>query len=503
MVIEHQKYNFVHHNIRGLIANYYNLQTLISIHKPDIICLQETQLGPNSTLKKSKPITFPDYKIYRKDCSPGKWGIAILVKQNIPQWEMKIRSKLEQVSVKVFYRGKEMSVTSLYLPPGLRFKDRDLEILNRQLLHHKIILTDTNAHHTLWGGTRICPRGRQILEFTNNNNLNILNRKEPTRISPRGRPTSIDLSILSPDLTIEAEWTVHTDTLGSDHLPIGITYTEDKTRINPIYTYNIKKADWALYTRNADLQIDNTNTDSKCNSIINSITQASYLSIPKNTPYIKGKIKVPWWTRECRIALNHRNRALRHYKDHPTQENFINYKKAQAEAKGIIKEAKRKSWREYISKINRNTTPADVWNTVRVIKGKRTKVGARYLRVGGRMIVNPRDIANIIAGKIQTNSSNTNCTQTFIQRKKNLESTTPNFNSNTDYNYNKPFEFHELEKVLNKVKGTSAGPDNIRYAMLKNLNIDNKHKLLDFYNDIWEKKGITNTMGRSYSHTNT
>ena len=57
---EQIKYDFVQHNIRGLISNYYNLQTLISIHKPDIICLHETQLGPNTTLKNSKT-----NKIYR------------------------------------------------------------------------------------------------------------------------------------------------------------------------------------------------------------------------------------------------------------------------------------------------------------------------------------------------------------------------------------------------------------------------------------------------------
>ena len=50
--------NFVHINIRGLIKNFYNLQSFISAFRPDVICLQETQLGPNSTLKYNKPIEF-------------------------------------------------------------------------------------------------------------------------------------------------------------------------------------------------------------------------------------------------------------------------------------------------------------------------------------------------------------------------------------------------------------------------------------------------------------
>ena len=101
------------------------------------------------------------------------------------------------------------------------------------------------------------------------------------------------------------------------------------------------------------------------------------------------------------------------------------------------------------------------------------------------MVMNQRIIANEIAHKIQANSSNNNCTNTFLQRKKNLEYTTPNFNTRTESEYNKPFEYHELEKVLNKVKGTSPGPDGIRYEMIKHLSIENKNSLLNFYNDIW------------------
>ena len=100
-----------------------------------------------------------------------------------------------------------------------------------------------NAHHTLWGGTRTDSRGRKLLEFTNNNNLNILNTKEPTRVSPKGKPSAIDLSIVSPELTMDADWSVHPDNLGSDHFPVCITYHEENTIIDPIYTYNIKKAD--------------------------------------------------------------------------------------------------------------------------------------------------------------------------------------------------------------------------------------------------------------------
>ena len=119
--------SIIHFNIRGLIKNFYNLLTFISTFKPDIICLQETQLGPNSTLQNKRKIEFRGYNLYRKDTSPGKWGVAILVKEDIPQSLLRITSSLEQISVKIFYKGKEMSITSLYLPPQIDFTLNELE----------------------------------------------------------------------------------------------------------------------------------------------------------------------------------------------------------------------------------------------------------------------------------------------------------------------------------------------------------------------------------------
>ena len=240
-------------------------------------------------------MTFPDYEIYRKYGQPGKWGVAILVKQNIPHWYMDINSKLEQVSVKIFYKGKEISVTSLYLTPGIKIKIKDLEILNRQLLNNKIIMTDSNAHHSLWGDDRIDTRGRIMSKFINRNDLILLNTGDPTFITPTGTPKAIDLTLISPGLAMDAEWFVHTDRLGSDHFPVCVSYPEDTSRVEPSCTYNIKKADWNLYTKHANIQIDNTNTDtdSKYSNILDDIKQAADISIPKHSPYIKGKIKVP------------------------------------------------------------------------------------------------------------------------------------------------------------------------------------------------------------------
>ena len=44
----------------------------------------------------------------------------------------------------------------------------------------------------------------------------------------------------------------------------------------------------------------------------------------------------------------------------------------------------------------------------------------------------------------------------------------------------------ELKCVLDRVKGSSAGPDGIRYELIKNIRPTQLEKILQFYNEIWE-----------------
>lgn len=45
----------------------------------------------------------------------------------------------------------------------------------------------------------------------------------------------------------------------------------------------------------------------------------------------------------------------------------------------------------------------------------------------------------------------------------------------------------ELESVIKNLKETSPGPDEIHYAMIKNLPRDTLRWLLEFYNHIWHQ----------------
>ena len=47
---------------------------------------------------------------------------------------------------------------------------------------------------------------------------------------------------------------------------------------------------------------------------------------------------------------------------------------------------------------------------------------------------------------------------------------------------------NELVRALEACRGTSPGPDDIRYEMIKHLNHDSMIKLLEVYNEIWKSQ---------------
>ena len=102
--------------------------------------------------------------------------------------------------------------------------------------------------------------------------------------------------------------------------------------------------------------------------VINTFTSILYeiatKTIPKTSTNPKSPIK-PWFNDECKQAVNERKRALYRFEREPTLENKIEYKRPQAKSRKIIKTNKRKSWHEYVNKLQCSTPIKKVWDKVK------------------------------------------------------------------------------------------------------------------------------------------
>ena len=122
-----------------------------------------------------------------------------------------------------------------------------------------LILGDFNAHSPAWysqtSDSRAAARGDYILDALTDSNLVLLNSDAPTRLPSHGLPSSPDLTISTPHIALDFDWSPHT-TLNSDHLPIIISLRGcfSTTVVEPphITFSNIRKADWISFTREAE-----------------------------------------------------------------------------------------------------------------------------------------------------------------------------------------------------------------------------------------------------------
>ena len=79
---------------------------------------------------------------------------------------------------------------------------------------------------------------------------------------------------------------------------------------------------------------------------------------------------------------------------HQSLENFCIFR---AKARRTIRESKRKSWKQYVFRLNSRTSIKKVWGMVRKIQGKGEPTSINHLKKNNDNITSKKDIANTLA----------------------------------------------------------------------------------------------------------
>lgn len=366
----------------------------------------------------------------------------------------------------------------------------------QQLPTPYIIGGDLNAHNCLWGSSRVDTRGKIIEEIILENNLILLNTGANTFISSStGNFSAIDLTLMSTTISNNYQWEVLDDCYSSDHYPIltrALVHSESKSKI----IYNIKKADWELYREVLSLPRLEEDANTDINAFITSITDASNISIPR-VEIRPGCPPVPWWTQECKEAIRNRKSALNRFKHHPNIENLIEFKKHRAKAKRIIKDAKRKSWENYASSININTSSQEMWNKINRIKSRPSRIIAGISQ-NNNWITNTEEITNTFASHFSNVSSSNSYSEIFLSHKNQQEKRPLDFSTSIDFSYNLPITMEELKFSLKSSRNSAPGPDGIAIPMIQNLPNRALEHLLAIYNHVWMKGDFPQSWKQSF-----
>ena len=466
-------------NIRGIRSSRAELDILLE-KGPDVVCLQETKLPAD--LNYYKINNYSAHHLIHPEGQIACGGVSILTRRGIPHRKLDLQTGLQAIAVRCTLH-RPITVCSVYIPPDRALASRELELLLDQLPAPYVIMGDFNAHSPLWGNTDTNRRGNVVESFLTKTDVYLANGVDATRVNPNTLSTSaIDLTLCDPVLAPELSWTVIEDDHGSDHFPVCLDITPPGILPGqrPRH-WCVRRANWDMFTQECLTYL--TNETDSYDQFIEKLTQICNLTIPKSSG--KPRKHNPWFSEECQVALQEKRKAYRRAMRFPTLGNIILFKKARAKCRRVFRENKRRSFRNFVSKLSSQTSLNKVWKMIRKLKGTESDSLSHILRPDGSRAESEEAIANALAERLSHNSSSAKHSPEFLRAKQRAETTQLNFDTGNREEYNNLFTLEELRACLADTGSTAPGPDEISYEILRRLPGQSLGVLLNLYNEIW------------------
>ena len=174
------------------------------------------------------------------------------------------------------------------------------------------------------------------------------------------------LTLCSSDIEADFLWTTIKDPHQSDHYPISIKQDIPVTQEIPV-RFNFKKANWENFKQECKNKL-NTSKIIRIEEFTETLLSIAESHIPKTSP--KPRKNKPWFNEDCKLAIKNKNKALRKFISHPSNENLKNFKIARAKSRRTIRESKRNSFKNYASKINNSTPISKVFKMIKKLSQK-------------------------------------------------------------------------------------------------------------------------------------
>lgn len=452
-------------NSRSIVANKASLLDYLKDNPVDVIVLSETWLKPDTKIYING---FHLVHEYRND---GKGGVGIFISRTISFSKININKNFNnQIEIcAVTLDRYNISIVSVYKPPTINATKADWQNIFLQFQNETVVCGDFNAHHCLWGSLQNCNQGLRLVEAIDNTDLINLNDGSPTRISPPSQvPSKVDLTFTTPNLASRCTWRVNKDPMGSDHFPILIDFSIWGTteKINPTTKWKENYADWYTFQTYLETYLNCLPGDKIDFSVLaNAISNAATASMPIKKPCLPFTSRPIWWNEECSQIIVNRKVALNKYKTVSNLENYLKYKQEEARAKRVFKQAYRQCWKEFLSKLNKNTPQTVIWQFIKKIANKNSYFNKHTISV--ELIeeifnhITPPTLAKLPFPNVCTDSTVVNNT------------------------IDRPFNKTELDHAIKLTKSTAPGLDNFTYNIIKNLPAIAKTLLLKIYNDFW------------------
>ena len=431
----------------------------------DILCLQETHRGQHQLRPK-----IPGMKL-TVERPHEKYGSAIFTKPDtiIDRTSLTDNDDVEILSISM----GNLSVTSVYKPPGTRFSFKEPKTFDYQQIN--VIIGDFNSHSTSWGYSKSNNDGILVEEWAEAHQLNLIHdaKLPPSFNSCRWRRGyNPDLVFTSERISALSKKNVLDPIPHSQHRPIVIDVTAAVVpqKVPLRRRFNFRKGNWESFTKELDEALTDLDpTPANYEKFIKLVQEISKKHIPRGC----REYYIPGISADSATLYDE---YLKMHDEDPFSDDTLH---AGEVLMAAIAEERRKSWQELIEGVDMTHNSKKAWSTIKKINNdpKQGKVHSNIT-------------ANQVAHQLLLNGK----TQHKLQQKEH-----PPWNeSHEDSTWT--FTLTELQTAISSLKnGKAAGLDDIRTEQITHFGQVAQTWLLTLFNNciyqsqlpkIWRKARV-------------
>jgi len=291
-----------------------------------------------------------------------------------------------------------------------------------------------------------------------------------------GKFSCLDLCLSSPNISSLTSIAPLLD-VGSDHLLLKITLSQSPIKYDwkDIPRYKIGKNTLEMFNQHfIPSQIyqpsDLYSTVADFTARLKKSADVCFGS--PSTSSRKSKKRTPWWNEDCQSAVGDRRRAFRVFQRRPTMVNLEKYISLTAIAKDLVNQNKKDSLNNYINTLTHTVPQSQIWKKIKAFKSSYTPQEFP-LEINNTAILTAEDKAEVMSEFFKTEAF-------------------PNDNEfdhdielacrESDPKIGQPICTEEFEAVMDTLRDSAPGHDNISNKMLKSINPGYKIELLSILN---------------------
>ena len=471
-----------HLNIHSVNNKIDELRHFIHSNNIDIMSLNETFLS------EKKIIYIEDYNIIRQDRVNRKGGgVCLIVHKSIEYNRINTNEfkDIEHVTIIIkSIHNDKIAISSHYNPPDSKL-NFDFLLFIQNLTANFILLGDLNAHHRLWGGTKINNSGSTVAKFLGRDNLNLLNLNNLTNTYQPVEKTGsiIDLAITTNYISQRVKDFEVTDELHSDHLTLVFTATckgfsnasqTKARRKHKIRCFQSEKFLEELSTRLIQLKSEPPTTRAEIDNLANKLTKtiqdAHQVSSFEKEIILKNS---PIFLPKDIISLIRKKRAL----NKQLQKGYDFLKKKELnflsrEIKNRIIEHKQKKWHSFCDSLNDfSVSDSKLWSKIQSIDRNTTQDRTcPKLLINDSLIHDESQVSEAFASNLEEVFTDNHDPQYNSEWLSKVNETANSCFINQADTIPYEVSIFELKELIKKIRGKGApGPDGISNKIIKIL----------------------------------